>query len=451
MPPLYLLLTLIGVLLVIILLVTLTVSIVRLMRAQKSDSADVSLTPTVQVAQLSPTRPKSSGGASSTIRTSVAVVLMASILLYSGWQIFLYVQGNQTHTAVVAPTPTISPPQKSTAIIPTPVPTRAPLPPVARPDFQRGMVFPEWSTGAYSDKDTAWQQGLAAIQQQTAARWIQMPALFLQATPSSTNVVAGGAAPTVASFVQGARTAHTMGYHVFFTALLGVQSPDGSWAADVELDTYQLQQQWFDSYWAALKPYIQAAAQEKVEQVAIGTEIEWMQQNASPDLWNTLIDNVRSIFSGTIVYDMNWSSLYLTLPSWMKNKDLGMIGVSTYVPLVSSPTEVDPTTIPALWKEKIGTYLDAASAQLGKKLLITEIGYRQNVDTLYNPWSQVQTSAAIDPSYQSAACDAALSYTMQDPNIDGIFFWGWDNVGALKLANQPATKILYKWYTAQKL
>jgi hypothetical protein len=327
----------------------------------------------------------------------------------------------------------------------------APLPPVARPDFQRGMVFPEWSHDAYSNKDTEWQRGLVDIQQQTAARWIQMPALFLQATPSSTDVVAGGAAPTVASFVQGARTAHAMGYHVFFTALLGVQSPDGSWAANVELDTYQLQQQWFESYWAALKPYIQAAAREKVEQVAIGTEIEWMQQNAAPDLWNTLLDHVRSIFSGILVYDMNWSSFYLTLPSWMKNKDLNMIGVSTYVPLVSSPVEVDPATIPALWKEKIGTYLDAVSAQLGKKVLITEIGYRENVDTLYNPWSQVQTSAAVDPAYQSAACDAALSYVMHDPNVDGIFFWGWDNVGALKLANQPAAKILHKWYTAQKL
>jgi hypothetical protein len=395
--------------------------------------------------------PKRSGAGSSTVRTSIAVLLMVGVLLYSGWQIFSYVQSNQTHTATVAPTPTATVPQQSTASIPTPTPTRPPLPPVARPDFQRGMVFPEWSHDAYSNKDTQWQQGLVAIQQQTAARWIQMPTLFLQATPSSTDVVAGGAAPTVASFVQGARNAHAMGYHVFFSALLGVQAPDGSWAADVELDTYQSQQQWFDSYWAALKPYIQAAAQEKVEQVAIGTEIEWMQQNASPDLWNTLIAHVRSIFSGTIVYDMNWSSLYLTLPSWMKNKDLSMIGVSTYVPLVSSPVEVDTASIPALWKEKIGTYLDAASAQLGKKLLITEIGYRENVDTLYNPWSQVQTSAAIDPAYQSAACDAALSDVMHDPNVDGIFFWGWDNVGALKLANQPATKILYKWYTAQKL
>jgi hypothetical protein len=242
-----------------------------------------------------------------------------------------------------------------------------------------------------------------------------------------------------------------MGYRVFFTVLLGVKSPPESWAADVELSTYQAQQAWFASYWAALKPYVQAAAEEKVEQVSIGTEIEWMQQNASPDLWNTLIAQVHSIFSGTIVYDMNWSSLYLTLPSWMENKNLNMVGVSTYVPLVSSPVEVDPSSIPALWKEKIGTYLDAVAHQLGKKVLITEIGYRDTVDTLYNPWSQVAGSAAVDPAYQSAACDAALSNVMTDPNVDGIFFWGWDNVGALKLANQPAAKVLHKWYTAQKL
>jgi hypothetical protein len=450
MPPLYLLLTGIGALLVIILLVTLTVSIVRLARAKRSgiDARNTVLTPTVQ-----PSLPEDAGKSASIVRTVVAVVLLIGVLLYSGWQIFLYVQGsNQTHTVAVTATSTPAlQATGTTASSPTPTPTRAPLPPVARPTFQRGMVFPQWSTDAYANDNADWQHGLVAIQQQTAARWIEMPALFSQATPSSTDVVADGAAPSVPSFLQGARAAHAMGYHVFFTALLGVKSPSGSWAADVELDTYQAQQQWFASYWTALKPYIQAAAQEKVEQISIGTEIEWMQQNAAPDLWNTLIAQVRSIFSGTIIYDMNWSSLYLTLPSWMENKNLNMIGVSTYVPLASSPDEVDPASIPALWKEKIGTYLDAVAHQLGKKVLITEIGYRDTVDTLYNPWSQVAGSATVDTAYQAAACNAALSNVMTDPNVDGIFFWGWDNVGALKLANQPATKVLYKWYTAQKL
>ena len=128
-----------------------------------------------------------------------------------------------------------------------------------------------------------------------------------------------------------------------------------------------------------------------------------------------------------------------------------MVGVSVYIPLVSSPTQVDSASIPALWKDKIGSYLDAAAQQLGKKVLITEIGYRNTVDTLYNPWSQDAAGAAVDSAYQAAICDAALADVMRDPNVDGIFFWGWDNVGALKLANQPATKVLYKWYTAPKL
>lgn len=450
MPPLYLLLTMVGALLVIIVLVTLTVSVVRTNRSKRSgiDERNTVLMPGVQ-----PSQPEGARKKPPIMQIAIAVVVLIGALSYSGWQIFSYVQGsNQAHTIATDTTPTPTSQITNTPIsTPAPTPTRAPLPPVPRPDFQRGMVFPQWSHDAYANDNSDWQHGLVAIQQQTAARWIQMPALFLQATPSSTDVVAGGAAPTVTSFVQGARTAHDLGYKVFFTALLGVQSPDGSWAANVELDTYQTQQQWFDSYWAALKPYMVAAQQEQVEQVSIGTEIEWMQQNAAPDLWDTLIGRVHSVYSGKIVYDMNWSSLYLTLPSWMKNKNLSMIGVSTYVPLVSSPVEVDPASIPGLWKEKIGTYLDAAAAQLGKKLLITEIGYRDTVDTLYNPWSQVAGSAAVDPSYQAAACDAALSNVMRDSNIEGIFFWGWDNVGALKLANQPATKVLHKWYTAQKL
>ncbi len=447
MPPLYLLLTLIGGLLVVILLVTLTVSIVRMVRRKGVgiDARNTLLTPTVQA--------EGARKASSPGRIVIAAVLLLGVLLYSGWQIFSYVQGSsQTHTVAVDSTATPSLQATNTAVSsPTLTPTRVPLPPVPRPDFQRGMVFPQWSHDAYASDNPDWQQGLVAIQEKTAARWIEMPALFSQATPSSTQVVADGAAPSVTSFIQGVRTAHALGYNVFFTALFGVKSPAGSWAANIELDTYQTQQQWFDSYWAALKPYIQAAAEEKVEQVSIGTEIEWMQQNAAPDLWNTLIARVHSIFSGRIIYDMNWSSLYLTLPTWMENKNLGMVGVSVYIPLASSPSQVDSASIPGLWKDKIGSYLDGAAQQLGKKVLITEIGYRNTVDTLYNPWSQDAAGAAVDSAYQAAICNAALADVMHDPNVDGIFFWGWDNVGALKLANQPAMKVLYKWYTAQKL
>src|SRR5438876_5179416 len=103
MPPLYLLLTLIGVLLVVILLVTLAVSIVRMVRGKRSgiDARSTALMPTVQ--------PEGARKGSSPTRIVIAVVLMLGVLLYSGWQIFLYVQGSsQTHTIAIDSTPTPS-------------------------------------------------------------------------------------------------------------------------------------------------------------------------------------------------------------------------------------------------------------------------------------------------------------------------------------------------------
>src|SRR5207247_9622796 len=37
-----------------------------------------------------------------------------------------------------------------------------------RPDFQTGVIFPQWGTTAYSQEDANWHTGLYAIQEKTA-------------------------------------------------------------------------------------------------------------------------------------------------------------------------------------------------------------------------------------------------------------------------------------------
>ena len=139
---------------------------------------------------------------------------------------------------------------------------------------------------------------------------------------------------TVANFAYGVHFARALGYHVFVTPLVDVNGPN-TWAGSIHLKTYQEQQQWFDSYWQILKPYVTAAAQAGVEQLAIGTEEELLQNNAPDSLWNGLIANIRSVFSGTLTYDTNWTQLQTVPPPWMHNPELKMIGVSGYLSLVA--------------------------------------------------------------------------------------------------------------------
>ena len=315
-----------------------------------------------------------------------------------------------------------------------------------QPPFEKGVVFPQWNQTSYGPGDTEWLQGIADIHVQTGAHWIEMPILFSQPSLTSSQVMAGPNTPTVASVVAGIRTARARGYHVFITPLIGVIGP-GLWAANIQFSSYKQEEDWFNSFWQALKPYVWAAQIAGADQISIGSEEVWLEQFAPATLWNTLIARVRSVFSRIITYDMDWTSLSNPVQTWMKNPNLSMIGVTEYIPLVDIPKRVDPKLMFSLWRDKVKRAIDNFAIHIGKPVLISEIGYRNTTDALYHSW-ETESSAPPDPIEQAAAYNAALGNVMSDPYIAGIFFWGWDGVGAFKLAGQPAVVVLREWYTS---
>jgi Glycoside Hydrolase Family 113 len=315
-----------------------------------------------------------------------------------------------------------------------------------RPTFQRGLVYPRYLPYAYGPNDQIWQSSLPTMKTQTAAQWLEIPVLFEQATSAGTKVVSGQSTASVTSFAAGIKAAHAKGFRVFLVPLMAVRET-GGWAGTINAKNAKSQQAWFDSYWNMFKPYIQAAAANKVEQVSIGTEMQKLELAASPALWNQLIARVRSVYKGPLTYDMNFSSLSQKLPSWVGNRNLAMIGVSAYFQLASNTKRVDPKAMPALWRNIAQKKLDAFGKLIKKPVLISEIGYRNTRDALYQPWAGA-SKAPIDTQEQSGAFDAALSSLLKDPYISGVFVWGWDDVHQLSIKNQPAIKVISKWYKA---
>lgn len=313
-------------------------------------------------------------------------------------------------------------------------------------NFQMGVSFPQWSPAGYGASDTKWLTELTQMQHQTAACWVGMPILFNQASLSSTTITTGISTPSTTSFAYGVGYAHSLGLHVFVTPLIDVNGPQ-SWSGSIFFSTYDQEQQWFMSYWQVIKPYVTIAAQLGVEQFAIGTEYEWLQRNAPATLWNGLIANIRSIYHGTLTYDMNWTSLQYQPPTWMRNPTLKFIGVSAYLPIANTQERVDPTQMFALWKITVKRSLDDFSKALGEPILISEIGYRNSADTLYHSWETTSTALA-DPVEQAGACDAALANAIPDPHILGTFFWGWDDTGSFSLKGLQAASVVHTHYSS---
>jgi hypothetical protein len=271
-----------------------------------------------------------------------------------------------------------------------------------------------------------------------------MPILLYQDTLFSTTVTTGPSTPLLAAFAYGVHFAVALGYRVFVTPLITANGPQ-AWSGAIHFSTYQQEQQWFTSYWQTLKPYAAAAAQAGAEQLSLGTEYEWLQKFVPDSLWNNLISNIRSVFPGTLTYDMNWTTLQVPPRAWMRNSNLEMIGISAYLPLTDTRERVDPKLISGLWRDKAKSALDAFSTRLSKPIFLSEVGYRNSADALYHSWESTST-APTDPNEQTAACDAVLANILTDPHILGSFFWGWDDVGAFALKNQPAVTVLHNRY-----
>ena len=377
----------------------------------------------------------------------LGIILIAS----TGW-IYQWVSNPATVAqqlaSLAAPTATLPPLQRISNITEatpgvTPTPTPKPCSAKQR-DFEMGVTFPQWYGTGYGGGDNEWLLGLPEMRKQTGSCWVEMPILLYQRSPDSIIIAPGANTPFISSFAYGIQLAHREGLHVFVSALLQVGGSQ-PWVGSLKYSSYAQQQQWFQTYWQAFKPYIQAAAQAGAEQFAVGTEEEWLQENSPDDLWNTLINNVHSIFPGILTYDMNWSTLSKPTRNWMRNPNLKMVGVSAYLPQISTPKRLNQQQISNLWQTQALPELDALSNKLGEPIYISEIGYRATTDAIYQPWAST-SNAPADPAEQTQACAAALENILPDSHILGVFFWGWSDTGAFDLVDSQAATTIRSYY-----
>jgi hypothetical protein len=314
----------------------------------------------------------------------------------------------------------------------------------SRPLFETGVVFPRWGADAYTPSDPNYAIGLNEIQNQTAAHWVELTIDLYQPTKTSTLVEAESTTPTPQALEAGIHVAHAYGLRVFVAPLLTVGK--GTWSGRISFTNPSQARAWFASYWTLLRPYLVAAAYAGAEQFAIGTEYYGLEGSWTSE-WNNLISMAHAVFPGILTYDLNFSTLQQRqLPTWLENPLLTYIGISAYFSLTSRPERVDPSLMPSLWYDDVETLLDNTSERLGKAILISEVGYRNSSDALYQPYLH-STNAPPDPEEQAGAYQAALQNTVPDPHIAGIFFWAW-SLPPFSPNWLPASGVLHHWYTS---
>ncbi len=317
-----------------------------------------------------------------------------------------------------------------------------------RPSFQTGVVFPRWGMDAYTSHDTNYGIGLSEIRDQTGARWIELTLNLYQVTYNSTMIYAGSHTPTPASLAEGVAMAHAHGFRVFIEPLLSLDTPapnGTSWAGDITFPNSKATAAWFASYWQTLEPYMEAAQRSGADQMAIGAEFADL-EGAPSIYWNWLIAQARSVYTGRLTYNVNFTSLSQPIHDWMRSPSLSAIGVSLYPSIAGANEPIPLSSIPERWAAVDGKRLDGFATRLGRPIIISEIGYRNASDALFRPFQQT-TLAPPDPQLQAAAYNAALIYALSDPHIEGIYFWAW-SLPPFSPNWLPAARTLKKWYTS---
>lgn len=316
--------------------------------------------------------------------------------------------------------------------------------PLQRPDYERGMVFPVSSATGIGDD--GWRTGLSQIARGSGAQWLELPVPMTQTTPSSIQMSTAHT-PSPDAYARAIQDAHAAGYKVFLVPEHLVGTP-GDWSGQIAFPSTSAQQSWFDELYNVYSPYVVAASSAGVDQVAVGTELMAMQQDAPASMWTEYIGRLHRVYSGKLTYDENWySALIETPPAFFASPYLWAIGVSEYIPLVDTQSTLAKSQMKTLWQTRVQGPLDRLSSRVGKPLLLCELGYRNSWDLGWMPWDTT-THLPHDGAQQAAAFSAALLLSLADPHIVGSFVFGWQGAGAFDLHADTsalnAIKAVYK-------
>ena len=196
---------------------------------------------------------------------------------------------------------------------------------------------------------------------------------------------------------------------------------DGKFRADIKMKSEEDWEAWFDSYGAWILRYATLAEENNIEALCIGTELYKTIQYT--DRWRKIIRDVREVYSGQITYAGNWYKEFKQIEFW---DDLDFIGIQAYFPLSNHKNPKKKELMKSWSKHKKD--LKKLSKKYNKKIVFTEIGYKNTADAAKDPWTWPQDldhSVEISDETQITCYEALFESVWHEPWFDGLFIWKW--------------------------
>jgi hypothetical protein len=286
-----------------------------------------------------------------------------------------------------------------------------PAPP--RPGAVRGIVVTDWSETGYALPRTLAELDRVAGDGANAVAFV---ITAYQGSPGDDGVASRpGRTPSPDAVSAAAAHARALGLAV--TLKPHVDLDDGTWRGRIDPPDPAA---WFASYRAFVLPWADVAESTGAAGFEVGTELAGTVTHDA--LWRTLIAAVRERFHGELLYAASWDEAG-RVPFW---DALDAVGVDFYYP-VARRNDPGRTEILAGWQPWLER-LRLLSRQTGRRVLLTEIGYR-SVDGAGLAPADYATAAPLDLGEQADLYWAALEATSGEERIAGLYWWNWFSDG----------------------
>lgn len=193
------------------------------------------------------------------------------------------------------------------------------------------------------------------------------------------------------------------------------------WRSDIAMNSQEEWDQWFQSYKEWILHYAVVAQEGNIESLCIGTELH--QTIKREHEWRHIIAEIRKVYDGELTYAANWYQEYQDVKFW---DALDYIGVQAYFPLSnkSYPIKKD---LKKSWSKHIKSLADL-SEKYNKKVVFTEIGYKNTADAANEPWTWPQdldSDVVISDKTQIVCYQALFESVWNEPWFNGLFIWKW--------------------------
>ncbi|MBD8037636.1 hypothetical protein H9635_12870 [Solibacillus sp. A46] len=172
---------------------------------------------------------------------------------------------------------------------------------------------------------------------------------------------------------------------------------------------------WFDSYQALILTYATLAETTNAKSLNIGTELNSM-QNKYQDRWTELIESVRGVYKGELLYSFNYDTVS-EIPSLEFVKLLDQVGVDAYFPL-DLPNGATTNMLEEEWKNQINQLEEVLWQQ---SIIVTEVGIHPIDGAYRTPYSWSFPDGTFDPKAQVNYYEA--TYNTWKPKAEGIYWW----------------------------